>query len=71
MPDTTGHLVDESDFDHYFNATRRLTARLAAAQAVLADRERELLELKGPCGTCRLHYAHNGPCDTMKEASRG
>lgn len=37
---------------------------VAAAKAVLADRERELLELKGPCsGGCRLHYAHSGPCD--------
>ena len=41
---------------------------LAAAKAVLADRERELLELKGPCTTkaCRLHYAHSGPCDTRE-----
>jgi hypothetical protein len=32
---------------------------------VLADRERELLEIKGPCSVrrCRLHYAHSGPCD--------
>lgn len=39
-------------------------ARLSAAKAVLVDRERELLELKGPCSnnTCRLHYAHSGPC---------
>jgi hypothetical protein len=43
---------------------------VAAAKSVLADRERELLELKGPCsggqvgvGPCRLHYAHSGPCD--------
>lgn len=41
--------------------------RLAATRAVLAERERELLELKGPCstGTCRLHYAHAGPCDPV------
>jgi hypothetical protein len=51
------------------NAARRgvdentdLRAKLAAAKAVLADRERELLDLKGPCSTCRLHYAHSGPC---------
>ena len=41
--------------------------RLAAAKAVLAERERELLELKGPCSSrdrhgCPLHYAHAGPC---------
>lgn len=38
--------------------------RVRALEAVLADRERELLELKGPCTsrTCRLHYAHSGPC---------
>ena len=37
----------------------------AAAKSVLVDRERELLELKGPCSSssCRLHYAHSGPCD--------
>lgn len=36
---------------------------------ILATRERELLELKGPCSnkTCRLHYAHSGPCDTTAE----
>jgi hypothetical protein len=36
---------------------------------VLADRERELLELKGPCSnsTCPLHYAHSGPCAPPKE----
>lgn len=46
-----------------------------AAKAVLADRERELLELKGPCsggqvgvGPCRLHYAHSGPCDIRPSA---
>ncbi len=34
---------------------------------VLADREAELLELKGPCSDpeCRLHYAHRGPCDIV------
>lgn len=39
--------------------------KLAATKAVLADREAELLALKGPCSnrTCRLHYAHSGPCD--------
>jgi hypothetical protein len=39
--------------------------RFAATKAVLAERERELLELKGPCSNrnCRLHYAHAGPCD--------
>lgn len=38
---------------------------LDAVRAVLADRERELLDLKGPCriAWCRLHYAHSGPCD--------
>lgn len=36
----------------------------SSLRAVLADRERELLELKGPCSnrTCGLHYAHSGPC---------
>lgn len=45
---------------------------LAAAQAVLADRERELLDLKGPCSNreCRLHYAHSGPCDCRAREDR-
>lgn len=35
-----------------------------ALKVVLADRERELWDLKGPCSNkeCRLHYAHSGPC---------
>lgn len=45
--------------------------KLGAAKAVLADRERELLELKGPCSTCRLHYAHSGPCDIRPPAAEG
>lgn len=46
-------------------ATSRTEHLLAAVRAVLADRECELLELKGPCSNkrCRLHYAHSGPCD--------
>lgn len=42
-----------------------LTLKFDAAMAVLAIREQELLDLKGPCSNkrCRLHYAHSGPCD--------
>lgn len=38
----------------------------SSLRAVLADRERELLEVKGPCShkRCCLHYAHSGPCNT-------
>jgi hypothetical protein len=44
---------------------KQLYAKLRTAKAVLADRERELLDLKGPCTSdwCRLHHAHSGPCD--------
>lgn len=47
--------TDEHECCYHLDASRR----------VLADRERELLELKGPCSNkrCRLHYAHSGPCD--------
>jgi hypothetical protein len=40
------------------------------ARAIVEIRERELLELKGPCRTkgCRLHYAHSGPCDVKAGA---
>lgn len=49
-----------------------LKRRVEILESVLEDRERELLELKGPCSSkqCRLHYAHSGPCD-IKEADRG
>jgi hypothetical protein len=42
-----------------------------ALRSVLADRERELLAIKGPCSneTCRLHYAHSGPCDVRQATS--
>lgn len=64
-------------FDH--REVSALLVRLRAAKAVLAEREQELLELKGPCsggqtnlGRCRLHYAHSGPCDIKtKESDRG
>ena len=47
---------------------KNLRALLAATEAVCADREVELLTLKGPCSTteCRLHYAHSGPCDIAR-----
>jgi hypothetical protein len=40
-------------------------------RAVLADREAELLIVKGRCRMkgCRLHYAHWGPCDKRGETS--
>lgn len=42
--------------------------QLRASKSVLAERERELFELKGPCSesTCSLHYAHSGPCDIKR-----
>jgi hypothetical protein len=43
----------------------RLIVKYEATKAVLAYREKELLDLKGPCSNtrCRLHRAHSGPCD--------
>jgi hypothetical protein len=45
--------------------TSYLAARVLNLQFVLAERERELLELKGPCSfkDCNLHRAHSGPCN--------
>lgn len=73
MPDQTGpavkpkyDLVDRSEL-------LRVQSMLRATQFVLGERERELLELKGPCSkrTCRLHYAHAGPCDVIGGEVRG
>jgi hypothetical protein len=80
------HLDDLSGFDHWWGGIDRViqrgirddlakviekAARISATRAVLADRERELLTLKGPCSTaaCRLHYAHSGPCDIKPVAA--
>lgn len=80
------HLDDLSGFDHWWGGIDRAiqreirsdlakaiekAAKVSATMAVLADRERELLELKGPCSNaaCRLHYAHSGPCDIRPVAA--
>ena len=48
---------------------RDLLAKLAATKRVLAERERELREIRGCCSwmACRLHLAHSGPCDMPDE----
>ena len=48
------------------HAVQAVASELSAVRFVLAERERELLEIQGPCSNrhCRLHYAHSGPCDT-------
>jgi hypothetical protein len=42
-----------------------IAARVISLSNILAIRERELLEAKGPCSNakCMLHRAHAGPCD--------
>ena len=47
--------------------------KYTALRTVLRDRERELLQLKGPCSwaECGLHHAHIGPCDIRKAARDG
>ena len=42
--------------------------RVEGLFAVLRIRERELMDIKGPCSNtnCRLHAAHKGPCDERK-----
>jgi hypothetical protein len=56
----------------YLNPEHACCHHANAAKAVLADRERELLGLKGPCSAkgCRLHYAHSGPCDMRLDGTR-
>lgn len=59
-----------SDYSARITIVARVTA--CSCCGVLADRERELLEIKGPCSSseCRLHYAHSGPCDTRPREIR-
>ena len=47
-------------------------ADTCAATFVLRERERELMETRGPCAQhaengCRLHRSHSGPCDIRAE----
>lgn len=44
---------------------QRTLTRLRATEAVLDQRQRELVELVGPCSNpnCLLHRAHSGPCN--------
>jgi hypothetical protein len=53
------------DRDPKYQLDLEARAQIIALRNVLAVREEELLSLKGPCRnkTCRLHYAHSGPCD--------
>jgi hypothetical protein len=50
------------------NAIRIIELRLKVTKNTLAIREKELLDLKGPCSNtkCPLHYAHSGPCSIKK-----
>jgi len=67
MARTTEITVSVADAPKVKQFIGDIAGRLAAVEVVLADRERELLDLKGPCSTdrCRLHYAHSGPCDVQ------
>jgi hypothetical protein len=56
---------DHAKFMAAQKVAEKYMAKWRATKAVLAVRERELLELKGQCSTCRLHYAHSGPCDAF------
>ncbi|MBM0235933.1 hypothetical protein JNW88_00325 [Micromonospora sp. ATA32] len=60
---------ENSDYRRAAVAQHTCCYHVAAAKAVLADRERELLDLKGPCSTtgCPLHYAHSGPCHPVAQ----
>ena len=49
----------------------KVKGRISSVQSVLAIREQELINIKGPCTTpkCLLHFAHSGPCNIPKEGS--
>jgi hypothetical protein len=67
----TAELTERND--NQARLMKRLAERWNATQAVLRVREKELLDLKGPCSNprCRLHHAHSGPCDTTGPVSPG
>lgn len=52
------------DRDPKYKLDLEARSEIQALRAVLAVREHELYEIKGPCSNskCRLHYAHSGPC---------
>lgn len=55
-------MVEAGSFS--YQAVNDLLAQLRAVKAALAMREEELIQIRGVCRnpTCRLHYAHSGPC---------
>lgn len=63
----TEHTLNHPGSDRWSGGDKK-DAEVGSRFSVLADREAELLELKGPCSSanCRLHYAHRGPCDIRK-----
>ena len=66
LPRNGGVVVEHEAHTETGPTRTDLEYRLRAVESVLRDRERELLELKGPCSNhfeCGLHYAHSGPCD--------
>lgn len=67
VPSSMGFRAPAAEYDAV------LRRRVDVLESVLEDRERELLELKGPCSSqsCRLHYAHSGPCDVRRSRSYG
>lgn len=54
--------VADRSSKHKLDLEARTT--VMSLRAVLAERDRELLEIKGPCSNkvCSFHYAHSGPC---------
>lgn len=68
---SSAHEIEDCTVDTKKRPESVPASDLDATKFVLAERERELLESKGPCSgaqgqRCRLHYAHSGPCDTRE-----
>lgn len=59
---------DVEGWERVYHDQKEVEAVLKSVRNVLRERERELLELKGPCSTknCTLHFAHSGPCDIQQ-----
>lgn len=67
------HRKAERKANDLFDEGIRQKNRAIAAEALVVERDKELMQIQGPCRApgCMLHRAHNGPCNIGSLARDG
>lgn len=67
------HRKAERKANDLFDEGIRQKNRAIAAEALVVERDKELMQIKGPCRApgCMLHRAHNGSCNIGSLARDG